>query len=88
MSLAAKRKELVEFLRQGGYQWPQFFKGVNAVEFCSSEYGVTGYPTVFLLDRQGRLRWLNRSFVNAEGKLISAAMPEKDAIIALLKEQP
>ena len=87
-SIAAKRKELVEFLQKDDYLWPQFFKGVNATEDCRNEYGVTGYPTVFLLDRQGRLRWLNRSFVDSNGKLVSAMMPEKEAIKALLKEQP
>ena len=83
---ATKRREVVAFLEQNDYTWPQFFHGSGASAKFMSDYGVNAYPTVFLLDREGRLRWLNRTFFDNEGNIVSPAMPEKEAIKALLRE--
>lgn len=86
-SREAKQQSIEGFLTQNSYLWPQYFHDIGATEKFMSDYGVNGYPTVFLLDRAGRLRWLNRSYFDANGKLVSNGMPEKEAIKALLKEE-
>jgi thiol-disulfide isomerase/thioredoxin len=62
VSLDQQEKTLTDFVEKKGVPWPQVF-GRDA-QTLAGEWGVKVIPTVFLIDRQGRLRSLE-----ARGKL-------------------
>jgi thiol-disulfide isomerase/thioredoxin len=73
VSLDDNQAQLRKFVQDRGVRWPQVFG--RASQELRTEWGVRGIPTVFLVDRQGRLR-----NVEARGKLerlVPALLEEK-----------
>jgi hypothetical protein len=54
-SLAETRKQLVE----QKISWPSFFDGGSTEGPIASKWGVRGWPTIYVIDKQGVIRFLN-----------------------------
>ena len=54
-SLAETRKQLVE----QKITWPSFFDGGGTEGPIASKWGVRGWPTIYVIDKQGVIRFLN-----------------------------
>jgi thiol-disulfide isomerase/thioredoxin len=66
------RERMNEILKKSGASWPQFFDGQDG-EF-TQEFGIDGIPHMFLVDKQGCLRFDNvraRANVHAKGDTTS-----------------
>ena len=53
------RQELEKFLNERKLSWPQYFDGKGQLNRFALEFDITGVPTMWLLDKQGKLRDLN-----------------------------
>ncbi len=53
------RQELEKFLKERRLPWPQYFDGKGQLNRFALEFDITGVPTMWLLDKQGKLRDLN-----------------------------
>src|SRR5512133_2830713 len=48
---------LLDFVENHGLPWPEYFDGHDQIENQFTRmFGIDGLPTMFLIDRQGRLR--------------------------------
>jgi thiol-disulfide isomerase/thioredoxin len=52
-TLEANRKKVIDFLAQNGYSWTQTYSGEWPK--AAAKYGIAAIPTVFLIDKQGRI---------------------------------
>ena len=60
LSSDENKDTLQRFLNKNGVSWPQHFDGKCGFENkFESEFGVNGFPHMFLVDKQGRLRFDN-----------------------------
>jgi peroxiredoxin len=57
ISLDDKEKDLRRYLEEKALPWPQHFDGRGFSNEFAIKYGVFGIPTMWLVDRQGRLRF-------------------------------
>jgi thiol-disulfide isomerase/thioredoxin len=62
-----KKQRATEYMEKNGFTFPVVFDHDQTV---ARAYGVTGYPTVFMIDGDGRIRYVNTGFT-----------PEIDAIM-------
>jgi peroxiredoxin len=60
VSCDTDKERLNKFLKEKGISWPQYFDGKkqDASKF-TVEFGIDGIPRMFLVDKQGRLRFDN-----------------------------
>ena len=58
ISLDKDRSALLEFIRQNGVVWPQYFDGKGWDNNISRRFGVKSIPDTILVDRQGIVRHL------------------------------
>ncbi|HXJ60704.1 MAG TPA: TlpA disulfide reductase family protein [Verrucomicrobiae bacterium] len=65
---------LEKFLKEKGISWPQYFEGRAANKF-TAEFGINGFPHMFLVDKQGCLRFddvrASGAVADFEGKIES-----------------
>ena len=59
VSLDNDRDTLTKFLAEEKMSWPQFFDTAGRENKFAAEFEITGIPTMWLVDKQGRLRDLN-----------------------------
>ena len=72
---------IAEVLAQEGISWRSFWNGPGGTEGPISElYDVRGWPTTYVLDVQGVIR-----FKNPRGEALDAAV---DALLAELEAEP
>ena len=62
---------LAKFVTEHAVPWPQHFEGSH--RRFGEEYGIGGIPYMFLVDKQGRLRFASASF---EGSDFSSEIPK------------
>jgi peroxiredoxin len=55
VSLDDDRTKLLDFLKQKGMSWPQFFDGKGWKNELAVKYGIESIPATFLLDSQGKI---------------------------------
>ena len=53
------REKLQKFVSREQMPWPQFFDGEGWGNKFGKRYGITGIPTMWLVDKQGNLREMN-----------------------------
>ncbi len=53
--LAAARNRMLEFTREKGMPWPQYFDGTGWGNPYTKRYGIRGIPCMFLLNQEGRV---------------------------------
>jgi thiol-disulfide isomerase/thioredoxin len=75
ISLDDDEAALKTMVEERGMKWPQFFDKENAGNRYADKYGITGIPTLWLIDKQGKLRYLNARH-DLKGK-IATLMAEK-----------
>lgn len=73
-----KKARATEFMEKEGFTFPVVFDHDQAV---AKAYGVTGYPTVFMIDPEGRIQYTNSGFIPG----IDAIMEEQ--IAAMMKKK-
>jgi len=55
ISLDEQKERLTAFLQDRQMDWPQYFDGLGWKNKLVLQYGITGIPATFLLDREGRI---------------------------------
>ncbi len=50
---------LKTMVKERALPWPQFFDKENEANRFAEQFGITGIPTLWLIDKQGKLRFLN-----------------------------
>ncbi|MDD2710856.1 MAG: TlpA disulfide reductase family protein [Verrucomicrobiae bacterium] len=55
ISLDKDREKLLAFLKEKGMTWPQYFDGKGWNNEISSKHGIDSIPTMWLIDKEGRL---------------------------------
>jgi len=67
ISLDNDEAALKTMVKERALTWPQFFDHENEGNRYATKYGITGIPTLWLIDKQGNLRHLNaRSDLNGK----------------------
>jgi len=56
ISLDQNKERLVNFTKQAGMTWPQYFDGKGWENEISSRYGIHGIPAMWLVDKKGFVR--------------------------------
>ena len=56
VSLDQNKEELVNFTKQAGMVWPQYFDGKGWENEIGHRYGIQSIPTMWLVDKKGFLR--------------------------------
>jgi peroxiredoxin len=56
VSLDQNKDQLVNFTKQVGMPWPQYFDGKGWANEVSSRYGINSIPTAWLVDKKGMVR--------------------------------
>jgi ankyrin repeat protein/thiol-disulfide isomerase/thioredoxin len=56
ISLDQNKEQLVNFTKQAGMVWPQYFDGKGWGNDISSRYGIQSIPTMWLVDKKGFVR--------------------------------
>ena len=59
ISFDHEQTALEKFVKQKEMPWPQFFDGAGWQNKFGREYGISSIPTMWLVDKQGRLRDMN-----------------------------
>lgn len=49
------KEALLSFARENGMPWPQYFDGMGWQNKLGAQWGVSGVPSIWLLDRTGRI---------------------------------
>ena len=73
----SKREELREVLKKENITWRSFFDGGSTNGPIATEWNVSGWPTIYVIDAEGRIR-----FKNVRGPELEAAI---DSLLAELK---
>ncbi len=68
ISLDNDEEALKTMVKEREMTWPQFFDKENESNRYAERYGITGIPTLWLIDKQGKLRFLNARN-DLEGKI-------------------
>ena len=81
-----EKDQLERYLKKHALPWPQFFDGKASENKWSTAFGIDGIPHMFLVDKQGVLRFDN---VRASDKYHAPndTSPLEDKITKLLAEQ-
>lgn len=56
ISLDRDRDQMLQFTKDKSMPWPQYFDGLVWQNKISRRFGIEGIPTLWLVDKQGRLR--------------------------------
>lgn len=56
ISLDSSKEQLLAFTKDHGMPWPQYFDGKGWDNEISTRFHIEGVPTMWLLDKQGRIR--------------------------------
>lgn len=59
ISLDENEAALAKMVKDREMPWPQFFDQENKANRYAEKYGITGIPTLWLIDKKGNLRHLN-----------------------------
>jgi thiol-disulfide isomerase/thioredoxin len=59
ISLDESKDALVNFVKDRGMPWPQYFDGTGWDNKFARQFGITSIPAMWLVDKQGNLRDLN-----------------------------
>lgn len=59
ISLDSDVEALKTMVKERALPWPQFFDKENEANRFAEQFGITGIPTLWLIDKQGKLRFLN-----------------------------
>lgn len=68
ISLDNDEDALKKMVKEREMPWPQFFDHENESNRFADQYGITGIPTLWLIDKKGNLRYLNARS-DLEGKV-------------------
>lgn len=68
ISLDSNKDKLVSYAKEKEMTWPQYFDGQSWQNKISSAYGITGIPTMWLVDKKGLVR-LTNARDNLEGNI-------------------
>jgi ankyrin repeat protein/thiol-disulfide isomerase/thioredoxin len=67
ISLDQNKERLVDFTKQAGMTWPQYFDAKGWENEISSRYGIESIPTMWLVDKKGFVR-----FTDVQGDKLAA----------------
>jgi peroxiredoxin len=56
ISLDDKKQDLLSFIKQNNMDWPQYFETSGVENTLSKKFGIEEIPTMWLVDKQGKLR--------------------------------
>ena len=56
ISLDKDRDQMLQFTKDKGMSWPQYFDGKVWRNDLSTRFGIEGIPAMWLVDKQGRVR--------------------------------
>ena len=56
ISLDKNREQMLQFTKDNGMPWPQYFDGRVWDNTVATRFGIEGIPTMWLVDKQGRVR--------------------------------
>ncbi len=59
ISYDSKKEDLLAFTKQNGMAWPQYFDGMGWQNKLGAMWGVHGIPSIWLLDKKGKIASTN-----------------------------
>jgi thiol-disulfide isomerase/thioredoxin len=59
ISFDREKEKLASFVKEKEMPWPQYFDGKQWENKFGMEYGINSIPTMWLVDKQGKLRDMN-----------------------------
>ena len=62
ISLDRSKDQMLEFAKDNGMTWPQYFDGRVWDNTVATRFGIEGIPTMWLVDKQGRVRNTNAGY--------------------------
>jgi thiol-disulfide isomerase/thioredoxin len=73
ISFDKEKEALTSFIKEENLKWPQYFDGLGWDNKLGQKFEISSIPTVWLVDKQGKLRHLNAGENLAEkvGKLLA-----------------
>lgn len=85
ISLDEDREALTSFVAKNGLAWPQLYTGKRKDNELARQFGVSGVPSLWLIDQQGRIVAINPERL---GKSISALLhpPEPPVVVEGLRK--
>jgi len=69
------KKMLVDYIKDKKVPWPNFYSGKTIEDGPAAEWGISSFPTQFLVDKKGNLRYVN--LTNKRDELIKQLLEEK-----------
>ncbi len=82
VSCDTDKNDLMEFLKNRGYPWPQYFDGKQQGDNkFTTEFGIHGIPHMFLVDKHGLLRFDNVRAANIHPKGDTTSFEQKISIL-------
>ena len=72
----SSREKLKEVMAKENVTWPQFYDGGNTSGPIATQWNVTGWPTLYLIDAKGVIRHKNLRNESAMEEAIDALVAE------------
>ncbi len=73
------KDRILKAIKEQNLSWPMFWDGGNTRGPIATKWGVYSWPTIFVLDGEGRVR-----YTNVRGEKMDEAV---DALLAEMKEK-
>jgi len=59
ISLDDKKQDLLSFIGRNKMEWPQYFDGLGDNNKIAKQFGIEEIPALWLVDKQGKLRYVD-----------------------------
>ena len=66
---------MLDYIKEKAIPWPNYYSGKSREDGPASEWGVSSFPTQFLVDRKGNLRYIDLD--SGRDEMVSKLLAEK-----------